>query len=129
MHRSKCKKGNIAIKIDLYEAYDSVDQGFLKQTLIDFGFPQKIVDLIVFCVSASSLSLVWNGSRLNIFAPSRGLHQGDPMSPYLFILCMEKLSILIMDNVAKGTGSRSMFLKGGMGVSNLLFADDILLFV
>lgn len=73
MKRTKVKKGYLAFKIDLEKAYDRVNWDFLKQTLEDFGFPNSIVRLIKWCVSASSLSILWNGSRLERFKPSRGL--------------------------------------------------------
>ena len=128
MHKSKKKKGTLAIKIDLHKAYDSVDWNFLQTTLVDFGFPARIIDLIMFCVSSSSLSLVWNGSRLESFSPNRGLRQGDPISPYLFVLCMEKLSLMISESVDKGDWKPVRVVRGGMGISHLLFADDILVF-
>lgn len=82
--------------------YDSVDCGFLESILIEFRFSDKIVNLIMMCISSSSLSLIWNGAHLESFQPTKGLRQGDPMSPYLFALCMEKLLMMIVDKVDRG---------------------------
>lgn len=79
------------------------------------------------CVSSSSLSLIWNGKRLPNFSPSKGLRQGDPLSPYLFILCMEKLSLAISEAVQDGRWKPISVSRGGPKFSHL-FADDILLF-
>ena len=67
MHRSSKKKGSLTLKIDLHKAYNSVDLGFLRQLLVDFGFPPRIIDLIMFCVSTSSLSTAWNVPNWNNF--------------------------------------------------------------
>lgn len=99
MHKSKKKKGDVAFKIDLQKAYDHVSWDNLRGCLVDFGFPDLIVNLIMHCVSSSSLSLIWNGKRLPNFSPTRGLRQGDPLSPYLFVICMEKLTITISEAV------------------------------
>lgn len=82
-------------KIDFKKAYDRVDWNFLRLTLIDFGFPSQIVNFIMNCTTSKTLTLKWNSEKLESFAPKRGLRQGDPMSPYLFVLCMEKISLLI----------------------------------
>ena len=126
MKKTKSKKGTLAFKIDLEKAYDRVDWGFLKQTLVSFGFPPPTVNLIMHCVTASSLSILWNGDRLNSFTPSRGLRQGDPISPYLFVLCMERLSCSINQQVDKGVWKPVAVSRGGPRISHLMFADDLL---
>lgn len=88
-------KGLITYKIDLEKAYDRLKWSFLRDTLLDFGFDCRIVNQIMHCVTTSSFSILWNESKLPHFQPSRGLRRGDPLSSYMFVLCMEKLSLLI----------------------------------
>ncbi|XP_015971192.1 uncharacterized protein LOC107494666 [Arachis duranensis] len=109
-------------------SYDRVDWRFLESTLIAFGFPIITVNLIMTCVRASSLSIMWNGNRLDSFAPRRGLRQGDPMSPYLFVLCMERLACYISHKVVEGVWKPVSVTRGGPKFSHLMFADDLLLF-
>ncbi|XP_057720283.1 uncharacterized protein LOC130934763 [Arachis stenosperma] len=101
MKHTKSKKGTLAFKIDLEKACDRVDWRFLESTLIAFGFPIITVNLIMNCVRTSSLSIIWNENRLDSFAPRRELRQGDPMSPYLFVLCMERLACYISHKATK----------------------------
>ena len=89
--KSKGKEGYMVIKIDLEKAYDRLEWSFIRLVLTHFGFPNNIIQLIISCVSSTSTSLLFNGSKLPAFYPSRGIKQGDPISPYLFILCMEFL--------------------------------------
>lgn len=72
--------------------------------------------------------MFWNGSRLDGFEPTCGLRQGDPMSLYLFVLCMEKLALSIQEKVAKGIWHPVHISRGGPGISHLLFTNDIVLF-
>lgn len=91
MHRTKQKKGLVAFKIDLEKVYDRVDWDFLEKMLNDFGLPGLTISLIVSCVWSSSLSLLWNGDKFDGFSAITGPRQEDPLSPYLFVLVMEKV--------------------------------------
>lgn len=58
---------------------------------MDIGFPRKIVEIIMTCVSMVSMQIVWNGETTKTFKPIRVIWQKDPLSPYLVVLCMERL--------------------------------------
>lgn len=95
MKTTKSKKGWMVVKVDLEKAYDRIWWDFLEDTLHDVGLPATIVRTIMYYVSSSTLQLLWNGSLSEEFSPSRGVHQGDPLSPYLFVLGMERLGHFI----------------------------------
>jgi len=90
--KKKKKKRDVVYKIDLEKAYVHVSWTFLQNCLQQFGFPSITIDLIRHCVTASSLSLIWNDTRLPAFTPTCGLRQVDPLSSYLFVICLEFLS-------------------------------------
>lgn len=79
-------------KVDLEKAYDRINWGFLKDTLNELGLNPHFVDLIMNCVSSTFMQVLWKGSAIETFKPSRGIRQGDPLSPYLFVLCVERLA-------------------------------------
>ncbi|KAG7556773.1 Reverse transcriptase domain [Arabidopsis suecica] len=81
-------------------AYDRIRSDFLEDTLKDVGLPDKWVGWIMTCVTGPSMQILWNGEKTEQFTPSRGIRQGDPLSPYLFVLCLERLCHLIDRSVA-----------------------------
>lgn len=80
------------------------------------------------CVSFVRMKVIWNGQLSDEFAMGRGIRQGDPLSPYLFVLCMERLSHLIDTSVEHGDWSPIRLSRNGPRISHLFFADDLFLF-
>lgn len=80
------------------------------------------------CVSNVTTSILWNGEALPEFAPEKGLHQGDPLSPYLFVLCMERLSNMITNKVDQGSWKGIYVSRSSTLVTHIFFVDDLILF-
>ena len=93
----KGKEGFMVIKIDLEKAYDRLEWCFIRKVFTCFGFPPNITKLIMSYISSSSTSLLFSEEKLAPFTPSRGIRQGDPLSPFIFLLCMEYLNAQIED--------------------------------
>lgn len=81
MKRKQGVKGFMAIKIDFEKAYDRLKWSFIRDTLTDMNFPILMIDVIMECVTTSSMRILWNGQSTDSFKPSRGIRQGDPLSP------------------------------------------------
>ena len=128
MSLKRGKEGYMAIKIDLEKAYDRFEWHFIQDILLLYKFPRQLVKLIMSCVSSSSISVLFNGGKLDPFLPSRGIRQGDPMSPYLFILCMEMLGYLITEKCEAKLWDPVKASRNGPAFSHLFFADDLVLF-
>lgn len=86
------------------------------------GFDKEWIDLIMVCLSSVRYSFLIKGEPRGLVTPSRGLRQGDPLSPYLFILCAEGLSALISQFVSSGHLHGLKVCDGAPTISHLLFA-------
>ncbi|KAK9988211.1 hypothetical protein SO802_028450 [Lithocarpus litseifolius] len=126
--RKKGKIGHMIIKVDLEKAYDRLEWSFIREVLQEARFPSDLIQVIMSCVSSTSSSILFNGGVLDPFFPSRGVRQGDPLSPYLFILCMEVLGRIIEEKSANGVWNPVKASKSGPTFTNLFFADDLLVF-
>ncbi|XP_028752652.1 uncharacterized protein LOC114712303 [Neltuma alba] len=120
--------GFIAIKVDMEKAYDRLDWNFLEFTMKSLGLSDNFVDIIMKCISTASMRVLWNGVAIESFQPSRGVRQGDPLSPYLFVLCMERLGQLIQHEIERGRWKPMKLSTRGPIISHLFFADDLILF-
>ncbi|CAN1153013.1 LINE-1 retrotransposable element ORF2 protein [Linum perenne] len=116
-----------AMKIDLMKAFDSVEWDFVFETLKSMNFPAQFVDWIAECFHASMLSVNVNGTSMGYFPAKRGLRQGDPISPYLFVISMEVLSCLFEQSVTSKRYHLHPQCKG-VSLTHLSFADDLLVF-
>ncbi|GLT58322.1 hypothetical protein SLA2020_312230 [Shorea laevis] len=125
-NRKTGRKGGMIIKLDLEKAYDRLEWSFIRETLIFFQFPPMLISLIMSCISSTSMAILVNGEATNRFHPSRGIRQGDPLSPYLFILCMEFLSLRFTDGINSGLWKGCKAGRSGPILSHLFFADDLI---
>ena len=119
------KKQGMVCKLDIEKAYDSISWEFLYQVMGRMGFNSRWLSWIKWCISTASFSVIINGSPVGIFPSSKRLRQGDPLSPYLFVIGMEALSCLINRAVEGNylSGSRIADGRGGdLVISHLLYA-------
>ncbi|GJT91413.1 RNA-directed DNA polymerase, eukaryota, reverse transcriptase zinc-binding domain protein [Tanacetum coccineum] len=100
---------------EFFKSNKLLGEDFLKQILIHFGFHEKIIGWIMTCVTSAAFTVCVNGERYGYFKSGRGLRQGDPMSPYLFTLVMEILTLIIQRRVSK----MEVLKEGLMGFSKI----------
>ena len=116
------------LKLDMQKAYDKIEWSFLRAILNNMGFPTNWIHWVMQCVSTVSYHILINGSPSNTFLHSRGLRQGDPLSPYLFILCANVLSCALIKNEQNNDIKDIKIGKNCPTFTHLFFADDSLLF-
>ena len=125
----KSHEGAVLCKIDIEKTYDHVDWSFLLSVMSMMGFGEKWLRWMQWCIFTTSFYVLVNGTPSGFFQSSRGLRQGDPLSPYLFVIAMEALSYLLRRAVSGGfLLAYKVRGRGGEGahVSHLLFAHNTL---
>ncbi|XP_073262655.1 uncharacterized protein [Populus alba] len=114
------------LKVDFKKAFDSIQWDFLANLLRQLGFPAHFVLLVMECVSTPSYFIAVNGDIHDFFLGKSGVRQGDPLSPYLFIYCMEYLSRFLKLS-SPHENFRFHPKCEVQGITHLAFADDVLL--
>ncbi|GKV30550.1 hypothetical protein SLEP1_g39351 [Rubroshorea leprosula] len=124
----KRKRPTLIFKADFEKAYDSVNWNFLDLMMEKLGFCLKWRRWIKECLSTSSVSVLINGSLIEEFSMKKGLRQGDPLAPFLFLLVAEALNGLILKAKEKEMYNGVVVGIEGLEVTHLQFADDSIFF-
>jgi hypothetical protein len=121
------KRGLCAVKLDMHKSYDRVEWCFLEKIMLKMGCARRWVDMIMACVKSVRYKVRINSMETETFSPTRGLRQGDPLSPYLFLLVAEGLSSLLRGAENRGEIQGVRVCRNAPMVSHLLFVDDSLI--
>ncbi|XP_071689558.1 uncharacterized protein [Rutidosis leptorrhynchoides] len=122
LKRSRAR--SFIFKADFAKAFDSVNWNFLLSMLSRMGFGAKWVKWIESCLKSASISILVNGSPTEEFKLQRGIRQGDPLSPFLFIIASERLNVLAQEARVKGLMSGVKVGKDKIPLTHFQYADD-----
>ena len=126
--KTQGKMGLMALKLDMSKAYDRVEWAFLERVMYQLGLEERLIKIIMSCVQSVSYYVLLNGQPVGNIIPGRGFRQGDPLSPYLFLLCAMGLQCLIQKAEASGDIKGVAICHNKPRISHLFFADDNVLF-
>uniref|UniRef100_A0A803P0U0 Reverse transcriptase domain-containing protein n=1 Tax=Cannabis sativa TaxID=3483 RepID=A0A803P0U0_CANSA len=119
----------MVLKLDMSKAYDRVGWRLIEAMMICLGYDKSWVDKVMSYITSVSFSVLINGEASGHIQPHCGLRQGDPLSPYLFLLCSKGLSCLIQEAERADRIHGIKFGKEGLKLSHLFFADDSFIFL
>lgn len=129
IHSMNTKKiKGMILNIYLEKAFDQTSWLYIRMLLTHLGFPNLLINWIMCCINSVSYNVLINGAATNFFNTERGLRQGCPLSPLLFLLVMEVLSRCLIDERDKGR-LRGIKITYNFILTHLLFFDNIIIFM
>ena len=126
--KTKGKESWMALKLDMSKAYDRVEWNYLQAVLSKMGFDQRVIKLFMSCISSVRYKITHAGRNFGNITPERGLRQGDPLSSYLFLICIEGLTALLNDFENKKMLKGIKVARSAPSISHMFFADDSYIF-
>ena len=117
-----------AMKIDFKKAYDTINWRYLFDILESIGIPPRFIQWIRGIITTAHFSISINGELAGFFRSTRGLRQGDPLSPYLFVIAMEGLTRIIQHEISRNNSFKYHWRCEKQNITHLCFADDLILF-
>ncbi|XP_060211956.1 uncharacterized protein LOC132639530 [Lycium barbarum] len=118
----------MAVKLDMAKAYDRVEWFYIQKLLLKMDLHENFVTWMMKCVTIPTYRFKINGDIAGEVKPTRGLRQGDPLSPYLILLCAEGLSRILNQAEVLGDIQSLRLIRGGPTVNHIFFADDSFIF-
>lgn len=123
-YKTRGKKGWMALKLDMSKTYDRVEWSYIRAMLNKLGFSNSAVNLFMHSVTTARYKITHSGKEFGDIVPRRGLRQGDPLSSYLFLICMEGLSAIIESYEQRGLIKGIKVARGAPTMSHMFFTDD-----
>lgn len=114
-------------KLDMANVFDRVNHNFLAAALKRFGFSSNFIEIIQGCISNPWIAPLINGRPSKFFQSTRGLRQGCPLSPFLYIIMAESLSAMLENQRKEKKITGIQISRGVKDINHSLFSDDILL--
>lgn len=131
-HLKTNKKGSrfeMAVKIDMNKAYDRLEGSFIENVLLKLGFCNAWVNRVMSCIASVKYNLLFSGKKVGSFTPHRGLRQGDPLSPYIFIFASDVLSRVVSAFAEIKEFEGIKIARTCPVLTHCMFADDALFFL
>ena len=127
-NHNKGKTSFMALKLDMSKAYDRVEWEYMEKVMTEMGFHPRWIQLMMMCIATASYSVLINEEPHGHITPTHGLCQGDPLSPYFFLMCTEGLHGLISWAAHNGDIRGVSLCQNEPKITHLFFVDDSLIF-
>jgi hypothetical protein len=126
-HLKSWNQKTFLLKLDLAKAFDRISWSFIFQTLRKHHFNEHFISLLHACISSTSMQVLINVKPSHYIYPTRGIRQGCPLSPYLFVIAINELSNMLQSSIQNSNTAGVTLGPGGPNIHSLLFADDLII--